>query len=102
MISPSVRPNGAGPFSSFIRYWLPVLFWMTLVFSASADAQSFHHSSIYFEPLLRWLFPQLSPAQVEAIHHVFRKGCHLTEYAILAWLLWRAIRRPVKNDPRAW
>jgi VanZ family protein len=102
MISPSVRQHGAGPVSSFIRYWLPVLIWMTLVFSASADAQSYRHSSIYFEPLLRWLFPHMPQSQIEAIHHAFRKCCHLTEYAILAWLLWRAIRKPVKNDPRPW
>ena len=75
---------------------------MALVFSASADAQSFRHSSKYFEPLLRWLFPHLSPAQVEMLHHGFRKTCHLTEYAILAWLFWRAIRKPVKHDPRPW
>jgi VanZ family protein len=75
---------------------------MGLVFSASADSQSFHHSSIYFEPLVRWLFPQLSPAQVEALHHAFRKTCHLTEYGVLAWLLWRAIRKPLKRDARPW
>ena len=102
MCSPSVRQPGAGAVSNFLRYWLPVLFWMALVFSASADAQSFHHSSIYFEPLLRWLFPHLPPSQIEAIHHAFRKCCHLTEYAILAWLFWRGIRKPVKNDPRPW
>jgi VanZ family protein len=98
----SVRQNGDGPIASFLRYWLPVAFWMTLVFSASADAQSFRHSSMLFEPLLRWLFPHLSPALVEALHHVFRKSCHLGEYAVLAWLFWRAIRKPVKNDPRPW
>ena len=75
---------------------------MTLIFSASADAQSFRHSSIYFEPLLRWLFPHMPQSQVEAIHYAFRKCCHLAEYAILAWLLRRAIRKPVKNDPRPW
>lgn len=102
MSSSSVRQNGAGPAANFLRYWLPVVVWMTLVFSASADAQSFYHSSIYFEPLMRWLFPHMPQAQIEAIHHVFRKCCHLTEYAIFAWLLWRAIRKPVKNDPRPW
>src|ERR1017187_7647107 len=102
MCSPSVRANGPGPIARFICYWLPVLFWMALVFSASADAQSFRHSSKYFEPLLRWLFPHLSPAQVEMLHHGFRKTCHLTEYAVLAWLFWRAIRKPVKHDPRPW
>ncbi len=75
---------------------------MALIFSVSADSQSFHHSSIYFEPLVRWLFPHLSPMQVETLHHAFRKGCHLTEYAILAWLVWRALRKPSKNDRRPW
>jgi|SRR5665213_659291 len=102
MISSSVRLNGATPMANFLRYWLPVLFWMALIFTASADTQSYRHSSIYFEPLLRWLFPQMPPTQVEAIHHIFRKSCHLAEYAILAWLFWRAIRKPVKNDPRPW
>ena len=102
MFSSSVRQPGAGAVSNFIRYWLPVAAWMALIFTASADSQSSLHSSLYFEPLLRWLFPHLPPAQVEAIHHVFRKCCHLTEYAILAWLLWRAIRKPIKNDCRAW
>jgi VanZ family protein len=102
MCSPSARQNRTGPVSNFIRYWLPVVFWMMLVFSASADAQSYHHSSLFFEPLMRWLFPHMPPAQVAAFHHIFRKCCHLAEYAVLAGLLWRAIRKPVKNDPRPW
>lgn len=88
--------------AAFLRYWLPVIVWMMLVFSASADGRSYQHSSMFFEPLLRWLFPTMSAATVGELHHVFRKTCHLTEYAILAWLVWRAIRRPVKNDPRPW
>lgn len=102
MSSTSVRQNAAGPILDFVRYWLPVLIWMALVFSASADTQSYQHSSRLFEPLLRWLFPGLSPTAVATLHHAFRKTCHLTEYAILAWLFWRAIRKPVKNDPRPW
>ena len=92
----------ARPLPDLVRYWLPVALWMTLIFSASADGHSYQHSSLFFEPLLRWLFPSLPVPTVEAIHHAFRKTCHLTEYALLAWLLWRAIRRPVKDDPRPW
>ena len=33
---------------------------------------------------------------------IARKCVHLTEYAVLALLLWRALRKPVKNDPRPW
>ena len=102
MSSPVSRQNGTGPAAKFLRYWLPAVVWMVIIFSASSDAQSFRHSSRYFEPLLRWFFPHMPQAQVEAIHHAFRKCCHLTEYAILAWLFWRAIRKPVKDGPRPW
>jgi VanZ family protein len=88
--------------SNFLRYWLPVLVWMSLVFSASADKKSYQHSSLFFEPLIRWLFPHLSTETVQELHHLFRKTCHLTEYAILAWLVWRAVRKPVRKDPRPW
>ena len=86
----------------FLKYWLPVLVWMAVIFSASADAQSYQHSSRFFEPLLRWLFPQMPAATVEAIHHLFRKCGHLTEYAILALLCWRALQQPHPNEPRPW
>jgi VanZ family protein len=44
----------------------------------------------------------MSRARVETAHTFIRKCAHLTEYAVLALLLWRAVRRPVKNDPRPW
>jgi VanZ family protein len=102
MYPPTVQPNASTPVANLLRYWLPVLVWMVLIFSASADSQSYQHSSRFFEPLLRWLFPTMPPAMVAEIHHLFRKTCHLTEYAILAGLVWRAVRKPMKNDPRPW
>ncbi len=87
---------------AFLKFWLPVLMWMTLIFSASADSHSSEHTSRFFEPFLHWLFPQMPPAQIEEIHHLLRKCCPLTEYAVLALLLWRAVRQPQKNDPRPW
>lgn len=75
---------------------------MVVIFSASADTNSYRHSSTLFEPLIRWLFPQMSAAHVEQLHHLFRKCGHLTEYAILALLLWRSIRQPEKGRGRPW
>ena len=51
---------------------------------------------------MHWLFPQLSKETIETIVFVVRKGAHLTEYAILAFLIWRARRKPVRNDTRPW
>ena len=86
MYPSKVRAISAAPVANFLRYWLPVLVWMILIFSASADPKSYQHSSLFFEPLMRWLFPNVPPATVEELHHLFRKTCHLTEYAILGGL----------------
>jgi VanZ family protein len=88
----------------FLVYWLPPLAWMLLIFSASADARSYQHSSTLFVPLLHWLFPAMSLEHIEMIHLVFRKCGHLTEFAILALLFWRAIhhtrQRPISLEGR--
>jgi VanZ family protein len=86
----------------FLKYWLPVLIWMALIFSASSDARSFARSSRILAPLLRWLFPQMPEDTVNLIVLIIRKCAHVTEYAVLALLLWRALRQPVKNDSRPW
>jgi VanZ family protein len=84
-----------------LRYWLPVLIWMALIFTASSDSRSYQHSSFFVEPLLHWLFPHMAQTNVDKIHHVIRKCAHLTEYAILALLLWRALHLS-KNQLPAW
>jgi VanZ family protein len=87
--------------SFLFKYWLPVLAWMALIFTASADSKSYQHSSTIFEPLLHWLFPTMSPNQIHEVHHLFRKAGHLTEYALFSLLLWRAIHhsRKIKGRP---
>jgi len=84
-----------------MTYWLPVLIWMAVVFTASADSNSVRHSRI-IAPLLRWLFPGISEETIGLIVLVLRKCAHLTEYAILAFLAWRALRKPIWPDPRPW
>jgi VanZ family protein len=85
----------------FLRYWLPVLVWMAVIFGASADSHSYQHSSSIVEPILRWLFPHMSQPQIDGIHHFLRKCCHLTEYAILGLLVFRAVNHSRNNLP-AW
>lgn len=43
----------------------------------------------------------MSQARIEDIHLVIRKCAHLTEYAILALLVWRVLHRS-KNHLPAW
>jgi|WetSurMetagenome_2_1015567.scaffolds.fasta_scaffold393475_1 VanZ family protein len=85
---------------AFVSYWLPVLLWMAVIFSASSDSHSYEHSSRLFEPLLLWLFPHLVQGWIDAIHYIFRKCGHLSEYAVLALLLWRAIHNARRHKFR--
>ena len=75
----------------FLKYWLPVLIWMTVIFGASADPNSHDRSRHIFRPILLWFFPHISDQEFEQIHLILRKCCHLTEYAILGLLVFRAL-----------
>jgi VanZ family protein len=71
---------------------MPAILWMTIIFLGSSDMLSAEHTSRFLVPFLRWLDPQISFAALNAIQLGIRKLGHLTEYAILATLLWRALR----------
>jgi VanZ family protein len=86
----------------FLKYWLPVLLWMSLIFGFSTDVGSSSHTSRIIGPILRWLIPDISDAAIERVQLVVRKGAHLTEYAILGALAWRAVRQPRREDQRPW
>ncbi len=75
-----------------LKYWLPVLAWMTFIFIGSTDLLSAEHTSRYIGPFLRWLAPNISDGTIASIQLVVRKCAHVTEYAILAALLYRAAR----------
>jgi len=76
----------------FVRYWMPAIVWMAIIFLGSTDMLSAEHTSRFLVPFLRWLDPQMSLAVLNAIQVGIRKLGHLTEYAILAMLFWRALR----------
>jgi VanZ family protein len=76
----------------FVKYWMPAILWMALIFIGSTDILSAEHTSRFLVPFLRWLDPHISWVALNAIQIAIRKLGHLTEYAILAGLLWRALR----------
>lgn len=83
----------------FLRYWLPLIVWMALIFTASGDAKSVQHTDGILAHLFRWLNLHVSPSQLETMRWIVRKGAHMTEYFILALLWWRALhsRHPAAN-----
>ena len=77
---------------SFLKYWLPVVIWLGLIFIGSTDLLSAEHTSRIIDPILRWFNPDVSIATIARVQFFLRKAGHLSEYALLAMLLWRAFR----------
>jgi len=76
-----------------LKYWLPVLLWMIFIFIGSTDLMSAEHTSRFIGPFLRWFAPDITEATIASVQLIVRKCAHLTEYAILAVLLYRAFRQ---------
>ena len=87
---------------SFLRYWLPLMIWMVVIFGASADTRSSERTSRILEPFMRWLKPDITSESIDAVRLVVRKAAHVAEFAVLGWLLWRALYRPKQHDSRPW
>jgi VanZ family protein len=75
----------------FLKNWLPVLIWLDVIFLGSTDLMSAEHTSRFVVPFLRWLEPDISPDKIASIHFMIRKGAHLSEYAVLAFISLHAV-----------
>jgi VanZ family protein len=87
-------PGSAPPLA--LRDWLPAIVWMAVLFILSTTFFSAANTSMFIEPVLRWIFPSASMATITLMHSLIRKAAHFTNYAVLFWLL---IRGPLKQRP---
>ena len=85
-----------------LRYWVPVVGWALFIFAGSTGLGASQHSSRIIGPLVRWIYPAISEEALHRVVYAVRKTAHVTEYALLTLLLWRALRKPRKHDPRPW
>lgn len=87
---------------SLVKRWLPAVIWMIVIFSASSDSKSSHHSSRIIEPILLWLNPNLDRTTVVEIVVAVRKTAHVIEYAILGCLCWLGCQPRPASGRRPW
>ncbi len=80
---------------------MPVALWLLLMFIGSTELLSAEHTSRFLTPFLRWLYPDISQRAIATVHFVVRKAAHVTEYAILTSVLWRALRISLAGKSRA-
>ena len=74
-----------------MKYWLLPIIWIAVIFAASSDLMSAEQTSRFIGPFLRWFVPDITDATIASVQFFVRKCAHLTEYAILALLLYRAV-----------
>jgi hypothetical protein len=84
-------------FRGYLSAWGPVIVWLGIMFFGSTDMMSGEHTSRFLIPFLRWLKPDISWATILEIHLLVRKAAHVTEYAILTGLIFRALRDLVRR-----
>ena len=84
----------SGEFQPALWRWGPLILWMAVISGLSTDAFSAAQTGRLLMPLLRLLFPAASLATLDLLHVVIRKGAHVTEFAILALLWYRALDWP--------
>jgi VanZ family protein len=74
--------------------------WLALVLFLGSAYFAAQETARFVVPLLRWLMPGAPVGQLQAAHMVLRKVAHLTEYAVLGLLWFRAILRVGGWRPR--
>jgi VanZ family protein len=86
------------------EYWSPLVVWLLMIFLFSTDNFSAGETSQFIAPLLTFLFPSLSPQQIDIVHAVIRKLAHVTAYFILALLSYRTLRHEQRDvlDAKVW
>lgn len=82
--------------------YAPLFIWIGVVFFLSSSDASMAETSRFIGPLLRYLFPDISPETLQLVHKGVRKSAHITEYAVLAFLAARALSMSAGTALRRW
>lgn len=86
-----------------MRYKLPAILWTAFIFLASSDAFSAPHTGSILQSIaVAILGHPLSDLTYELVHLAIRKLAHLTEYGILGFLWFRAVRREEQGWTLRW
>ena len=81
------------------REWVPAIVWLILIAIESTPWLSFQNTGHMLAALISWLWPVNQPG-INLANTALREIGHVTGYAVLSWLLfraWRATLRPVEG-----
>ncbi len=87
------------------RAWLPALFWLAVIAWESTPYGSSANTGVLLFPILHFLHPQMTAAQLEFANALARKIGHFTGYGLLSLFMFRgwwgtvAVPRAAKQLP---
>lgn len=81
-----------------IRYWLPVLIWLALIYFFSTDILHGGLTHRVVRAVLLSFFPDISPQTIALVHGGIRKLAHILEYLVLTILLYRGFRQDSSQE----
>jgi VanZ family protein len=74
-----------------VRRWGPVAAWLLVISALSSGWFSGVQTGYFLIPVIRWLFPSATWADLLAAHRLVRKLAHFAEFLVLGVLLYRAL-----------
>lgn len=81
-----------------VARWLPLFVWMALISIFSTDSFSNDNTGSIIEPVVRAVLGRSYTDELfDLLHHLIRKAAHVTEYAILGLLWYRAINKGLRG-----
>ncbi len=80
------------PMKKFLKYFLPPLVLMALIFPVGNKALASSKTYEIFVAVFRWVFPHASRHAAGVGYVIFRKSGHFFTYGFMAFLLYRAFR----------
>ena len=73
--------------------WVWVVLWMGIIFLFSTDAFSGSQTARFIGPFLKWFVPDITPEAIGRVQLIVRKMAHIVEYAVLSFLICRALAK---------
>src|SRR5271168_1380908 len=86
----------------WIRRWGPSILGAACLWFLSTQIFSDVNTGKVVVPLLKWLYPSISPQMLRYGHKGIRKLAHITVYFIFSAIVFRSVRDGRKGWERSW
>ncbi len=85
------------------REWVPAIVWLILIAIESTPLLSFQNTGHWLYRVVAFLLGTANASDIRLVNRIIREMGHVTGYAVLSWLLFRAWRATLRGlEGQAW